>query len=134
MLNKIKELRIKAMKEKDLVARNTYESVYSAAQTLKGRESSDYVIDDAKVVDLIKKEIKIYTEMSLSKDVSRELELLNNLLPKQLDESEIKKHFMEFKKTNEKPTPKEFMEYLDQSLNLKGQYDKGLVARIVMSK
>ena len=61
-----------------------------------------------------------------------EVQLLNDLLPKQLTNEEIKEKYVTFSK-NETLNPKTFMSKLD-SEGYEGCYNKGIAAQIALGK
>ena len=126
----IEKLRIDAMKAKDKVARYAYEAVIAEIQRQSHLEN--VVMDKAKIISIIKSELKKYREMPNRKV---EIELLEKLLPVQLtteDLYELHTHVCT-RMQLEKLTPKQFMQGLDE-LNYVGQYDKGMAAKIASGK
>ena len=101
LLEKIKNLRLEAFKARKKEERFAYESVITEVQTQQGRGVE---INDGSVIGIIKKEISRYTEMNRHYEV----QLLNDLLPKQLTNEEIKEKYVTFSK-NETLNPKTFM-------------------------
>lgn len=133
MLDKIKKLKVQAMKDRNKIEQDAYNAVISSVQTAKGRGVG---VTDAMVLDVVKKEIKIFKETqssdkSLLEQYQQKAEILENLLPKQLTEDELTSLFNDNKETVK--NPKEFMNLLE-TLGHTGRYDKGLVARIVLKK
>jgi len=127
MLDKIKDLRLKAIKEKNQVARYAYESVITECQTTQGRGIE---LTEQKIVKIIKGEISKYQEMF--GDKSQEIKLLSVLLPEEkpvLSEQELETIFTGQDLRN----PKLAMEYLDNN-GYSGRYDKGLVAKLALRK
>lgn len=138
MYDKLKNLRIQSMKDKNKVSRTAYEGVISYLDLQRGRGVE---IDDSFVIGAVKKEIKEYNDsikQLLDQDKINELneriKYLVDFLPQQLSEDDLKNEFELYKKKHDGPyKPKEFMDYLN-SEGFDGQYDRGFVARLVMGK
>ena len=77
ILDKLKTLRIEAMKSKDSVARYAYESVIGECQTFAGRGNE---LTEDRVIKILKKEIDKYKEMV---GREKEVQLLSTLLPEE---------------------------------------------------
>jgi uncharacterized protein YqeY len=129
LLDKIKTLRIEAMKSKDSVARFAYEAVIGECQTFAGRGNE---LTEDRVVKILKKEIDKYKEMPARE---KEVQLLSILLPEekpQLTQAELKEIF-ETKLLNGEKNPKEFMRVLDET-GYVGRYNKGMAAKVALEK
>jgi len=127
MLKKITELRNKAFKDGDKLARNAYNSFITSCQTSKGRGEE---LTEKKLLKILKKEISKYKEM-VKKDY--EVELLSNLLPEekpQLSEEKIRKLINSYEGQK---NPGLVMKWLD-SQGYENLYNKGLVAKIVLNR
>lgn len=132
MLTKLKTIKIKALKENDNLTKDAINSVLASLDTQRGRGVE---INESKIFDVIKTEIKVYKEVQSNnkeylKESLEKAKILEQLLPKQLDENEL---LSIFKTQTNITTPKEFMAFLDSSGYL-GRYNKGLAARIVLKK
>lgn|SRR5690554_3932121 len=127
MFNELKKLRLQAMKDKNTLERFALESVISSIDAQRGR-IKDFEASDAVVIATIKKEIKSYSEM-VGRDA--EVEFLTSLLPKQLTNDELSLLIDKEFETGDKP--KDIIDKLNK-LGYEGRYDKGFVARVVMSK
>ena len=97
MKEKIKEMLIKAMKEKDAITRNALRYINSE---IAKKEKETGIISDSDIISIIKKEIKSIEETtSLIAGAGREEELMElnyraqqlaKLLPEQLSEEEVR--------------------------------------------
>lgn len=118
MLDKIKKLRIEAMKQREAGkdARLAYEGVISLID--RNTNPSD-TITDSLVIQTIKKEIKAYSEMTYDPSAAAKSAILEELLPRQLTTEELKQE-AEIYLGN--ATPKDWMKYLDSEFA--DQYDK----------
>lgn len=93
LLNDLKE----AMKEKDVIKKNTIQLI--RASILKYEKDNLKEVDDNKIMDIISKERKIRLDalkdfeksgrQDLIDETNKEIEVLNNYLPKQLDDKEL---------------------------------------------
>ena len=135
LLTQIKKQRFVAMKEKDTDTKLALESVLNAVDNLKG--SGPVEIDDAKVIQLVKKEIKAYTD-SMEKtngqlDTTAKIKVLESLLPKQLTNDEVVEILNITGILKVSNNPKRVMQTLDEN-GYAGQYDKGFVAKLALGK
>ena len=129
ILEKLKTLRIEAMKSKDTVARYAYEAVIGECQTFAGRGNE---LTEDRVAKILIKEIDKYKEMP---GREKEVELLSALKPEekpQLTEEELKNIFNNHLFSGEK-NPKEFMRVLDET-GYAGRYNKGMAAKVALGK
>lgn len=127
LLEKIKALRMDAFRNKVKDKRFAYEFVITEVQTKQGRGE---FVDDSLVIDTIKKEISRYTEMNRPIEV----EILTELLPKQLTTEKLRELFTTYSETEEeKLNPKTFMSKLDADGHA-GCYNKADVAKIALGK
>ena len=124
MLDKIKKLRIEAMKQREAGkdARLAYEGVISLID--RNTNPSD-TITDSLVIQTIKKEIKAYSEMIYDPSAAEKSAILEELLPRQLTTEELKQE-AEIYLGN--ATPKDWMKYLDSEFA--GQYDKRIAIQV----
>ena len=93
LLNDLKE----AMKEKDVIKKNTIQLI--RASILKYEKDNLKEVDDNKIMDIISKERKIRLDalkdfaksgrQDWIDETNKEIEVLNNYLPKQLDDKEL---------------------------------------------
>jgi uncharacterized protein YqeY len=83
LLENVKNLRLEAFKARKKEERFAYESVITEVQTQQGRGVE---ITDGSVIGIIKKEISRYTEMNRPLEV----QILSDLLPKQLTTEQLK--------------------------------------------
>jgi uncharacterized protein YqeY len=125
LLENVKNLRLEAFKARKKEERFAYESVITEVQTQQGRGVE---ITDGSVIGIIKKEISRYTEMNRPLEV----QILSDLLPKQLTTEQLKEKFLELSK-DEVLNPKTFMSKLDSN-GYEGCYNKGIAAQIVLGK
>lgn len=98
MKNKIKELLIKSMKNKDVIARNMLR--YINSEIAKKEKDTGKELDDNAIIDIIKKEIKSIEEnvqIAIAHghntnfyNEGTKAAVLASLLPKQLSEKEVK--------------------------------------------
>lgn len=127
LLERIKALRMDAFRNKVKDKRFAYEFVITEVQTKQGRGE---FVDDSLVIDTIKKEISRYTEMNRPVEV----EILTELLPKQLTTEKLKELFATYSENEEeKLNPKTFMSKLDSDGHA-GCYNKCDVAKIALGK
>lgn len=98
MKNKIKELLVKSMKSKDVIARNILR--YINSEIAKKEKDTGKELDDNGIIDIIKKEIKSIEEnvqIAIAHghntnfyDEGTKAAVLASLLPKQLTQEEVK--------------------------------------------
>lgn len=135
LYERLKYDRIIAMRGSALskLPREAITAVLASVDTQRGRGTE---ITDSSVMDIIKKEVRIFRECQSSdkqylEDCRLKADFLENTyVPKQLSKEELLKHYSD---TSCSKSPKEFMEYLD-SLNLAGRYDKGIAAGIALGR
>lgn len=116
MLDKIKKLRIQAMKDRDQNSRVAYEGVISIIDTARGRGVE---ITEEYIINSIKREIKAYAEMDYDASAAEKSSVLEALLPTQIDFAEISYEAMHY---TGKVNPKSWLEYMDA--NYLGRYSK----------
>lgn len=108
MKNKIKELLVKSMKSKDVIARNILR--YINSEIAKKEKDTGKELDDNGIIDIIKKEIKSIEEnvqiaiahghnMDFYEEGSK-AGVLASLLPKQLTQEEVKQAINELFEEN----------------------------------
>ena len=127
MLAQVTKLRNKEFKEGNKIARNAYNSVITAFQTAKGRGIE---LTNKKMLDILKKQIQMYTEMV---DREYEVNLLSELLPEekiQISEDKIRELFGTYEGDK---NPGLFMKWLNEQ-GYEDTYNKGLVAKIVLGR
>lgn len=130
MLNKIKGLRIQAMKDRadGRLAKEAYTAVLSSLDYARGNQVE---LNDSFIMGVIKKEIKIFRESSSSNpqillDYEEKAKILEKLLPVQLTEEYLAEQLLEFKG---ELSPKAFMDFLD-SKGFAGSYNKSIAAKM----
>ena len=116
MLDKIKKLRIQAMKDRNKNSRVAYEGVISIIDTARGRGVE---ITEEYIINSIKREIKAYAEMGYDASAALKSAVLEELLPRQLTTEELEQKADAYSGTE---TPKDWLGYLD--IEFAGQYDK----------
>ena len=116
MLDKIKKLRIQAMKDRNQNSRVAYEGVISIIDTARGRGVE---ITEEYIINSIKREIKAYAEMDYDASAALKSAVLEELLPRQLTTKELEQKAETYSGTE---TPKDWLGYLD--IEFAGQYDK----------
>lgn len=125
MIEQIKALRIQAMKDRSdegKLKRVAYEGVIASIDTLRGRGET---ITDELVIQNIKKEIKAYEEMSYDITAEFKAQVLNDLLPTQLTEEELKNYAFIYDGAK---TPKDWLAWLDS--DFVGRYDKRIAMQL----
>ena len=140
LLNRIKSLKMAAMKENNTESRikkEAYNAVISSVQTISTRpvDGKMVEVDNVFILGVIKREIRMFREaVSSDPNVLKEYELkakvLEELLPKQLLKEDLEILFSEF--TGEK-NPKAFMMFLDEK-GYGGSYNKSEAAAIALKK
>lgn len=140
MLDKIKKLKVLAIKknnEEGKLERDAYNAVLASVQLAQTKLVNDKLIevDDAVVISIIKKEIKVFEESASSnpkilEDFKSKAKILEGLLPKQLSDEDVSNFLAEY--TGNK-NPKEFMKFLDDK-GYVGCYNKGSAASLVLKK
>lgn len=137
-INKIKRLKLEAMKEntpESRLKRDAYNEVITSIQYKVGKQEQ---LTDSLVIGCIKAEIKKYTEYQSNSqqvllEAKQKANALEELLPKQLTREELisaienleDKYFA----LNEKVTPKYLMEALDAE-GYVGRYSKAMAAEL----
>lgn len=116
MLDKIKKLRIQAMKDRNQNSRVAYEGVISIIDTARGRGVE---ITEEYIINSIKREIKAYAEMDYDASAALKSAVLEELLPRQLTTEELEQKAEAYSGSE---TPKDWLGYLDNEFT--GQYDK----------
>ena len=116
MLDKIKKLRIQAMKDRNQNSRIAYEGVISIIDTARGRGVE---ITEEYIINSIKREIKAYAEMDYDASAALKSAVLEELLPRQLTTEELEQKAEAYSGIE---TPKDWLGYLD--IEFAGQYDK----------
>ena len=116
MLDKIKKLRIQAMKDRNQNSRVAYEGVISIIDTARGRGVE---ITEEYIINSIKREIKAYAEMDYDASAALKSAVLEELLPRQLTTEELEQKAEAYSGTER---PKDWLGYLD--IEFAGQYDK----------
>lgn len=132
-----------AMKEKDNFKLGVIRMVKGAIQLSK--INLKHELSDEEVIDVISKQIKMRKDSikefenagrnDLAEQNKKEIEILNQYMPKQLSENEIEKIIDDaFKKIN--PTSQKQMGLImkEVSPQLKGKADMGEVNKIIKSK
>lgn len=140
MKEKIKEMLVKAMKEKDAVTRNALRYINSE---IAKKEKEMGSVTDSDIVSIIKKEIKSIEETtSLIAGAGREEELMElnyraqqlaSLLPKQLSEEEVRLEVEFILSYSQFPNMGNAMKAI-LSTDLAEKADKALIAKIVKEK
>ena len=140
MKEKIKEILVKAMKEKDAVTRNALRYINSE---IAKKEKEMGSVTDSDVISIIKKEIKSIEETtSLIAGAGREEELMElnyrsqqlaSLLPKQLSEEEVRLEVEFILSYSQFPNMGCAMKGI-LSTSLAEKADKALIAKIVKEK
>ena len=140
MKEKIKEMLVKAMKEKDAVTRNALRYINSE---IAKKEKETGIISDSDIISIIKKEIKSIEETtSLIAGAGREEELMElnyrsqqlaKLLPEQLSEEEIRLKIEAILSYSQFPNMGNAMKAI-LSTDLAEKADKALIAKIVKEK
>ena len=134
MLNKIKGLKVQAMKDREegKIAKDAYTAVLSSLDYARGKGT---VIDDAAVLAAVKKEIKVFNESvnvdsKVVADYRLKAVILEKLLPAQLSHDQMAEKLTLCPLDEDgKITPKSFMKYLDDE-GFAGAYDTGLAAKL----
>ena len=140
MKEKIKEILVKAMKEKDDVTRNALRYINSE---IAKKEKEMGSVTDSDIISIIKKEIKSIEETtSLIAGAGREEELMElnyrsqqlaSLLPKQLSEEEVRLEVEFILSYSQFPNMGCAMKGI-LSTSLAEKADKALIAKIVKEK
>ena len=140
MLNKIKALKMAAMKENNSeskIKKEAYNAVISSVQTISARPVDGKMIevDNVFILGVIKREIRMFREAASSDpNILREYELkakvLEELLPKQLLKEDLKNLLTDYEGER---VPKEFMKYLDDKGYI-GAYNKKDAADVILGK
>lgn len=140
MKEKIKEMLVKAMKEKDAITRNALRYINSE---IAKKEKETGIISDSDIVSIIKKEIKSIEETTgLIAGAGREEELMElnyraqqlaKLLPEQLSEEEIRLKIEFILSYSQFPNMGNAMKAI-LSTDLAEKADKALIAKIVKKK
>ena len=140
MKEKIKEMLVKAMKEKDAVTRNALRYINSE---IAKKEKETGIISDSDIISIIKKEIKSIEETtSLIAGAGREEELMElkyraqqlaKLLPEQLSEEEVRLKIEAILSYSQFPNMGNAMKAI-LSTDLAEKADKALIAKIVKEK
>ena len=140
MKEKIKEMLVKAMKEKDAITRNALRYINSE---IAKKEKETGIISDSDIISIIKKEIKSIEETtSLIAGAGREEELMElnyrsqqlaKLLPEQLSEEEVRLKIEAILSYSQFPNMGNAMKAI-LSTDLAEKADKALIAKIVKEK
>lgn len=140
MKEKIKEMLVKAMKEKDAITRNALRYINSE---IAKKEKEMGSVTDSDIVSIIKKEIKSIEETTgLIAGAGREEELMElnyrsqqlaSLLPKQLSEEEVRLEVEFILSYSQFPNMGCAMKAI-LSTDLAEKADKALIAKIVKEK
>ena len=140
MKEKIKEMLVKAMKEKDAITRNALRYINSE---IAKKEKETGIISDSDIISIIKKEIKSIEETTgLIAGAGREEELMElnyrsqqlaSLLPKQLSEEEVRLKIEAILSYSQFPNMGNAMKAI-LSTDLAEKADKALIAKIVKEK
>lgn len=140
MKEKIKEMLVKAMKEKDAITRSTLRYINSE---ITKKEKEIGIINDSDIISIIRKEIKsIEKTTSLIAGAGREEELmelnyraqqLTKLLPKQLSEKEVRLKIEAILSYSQFSNMGNVMNAI-LSTDLAEKADKALIAKIVKEK
>lgn len=140
MKEKIKEMLVKAMKEKDAITRNALRYINSE---IAKKEKEIGIINDSDIVSIIKKEIKSIEETTgLIAGAGREEELMElnykaqqlaKLLPEQLSEEEVKLKIEAILSYSQFSNMGNAMKAI-LSTDLAEKADKALIAKIVKEK
>lgn len=140
MKEKIKEMLVKAMKEKDAVTRNALRYINSE---IAKKEKEMGLVTDSDIISIIKKEIKSIEETtSLIAGAGREEELMElnyrsqqlaKLLPEQLSEEEVRLKIEAILSYSQFPNMGNAMKAI-LSTDLAEKADKALIAKIVKEK
>ena len=140
MKEKIKEMLVKAMKEKDAITRNALRYINSE---IAKKEKEMGSVTDSDIVSIIKKEIKSIEETTgLIAGAGREEELMElnyrsqqlaSLLPKQLSEEEVRLEVEFILSYSQFPNMGNAMKAI-LSTDLAEKADKALIAKIVKEK
>jgi uncharacterized protein YqeY len=94
MINKLKEKRIRAMKDRDIVAKGLYDTILGEVQL---RESKGEKLNDDKIIKVILKMKESCKLMMSAGDscASYEIELCDSLLPEMLTHEDIRSIIIE---------------------------------------
>ena len=140
MKEKVKEMLVKAMKEKDAITRNALRYINSE---IAKKEKETGIISDSDIVSIIKKEIKSIEETTgLIAGAGREEELMElnyraqqlaKLLPEQLSEEEVRLKIEFILSYSQFPNMGNAMKAI-LSTDLAEKADKALIAKIVKEK
>lgn len=140
MKEKIKEMLVKAMKEKDAITRNALRYINSE---IAKKEKETGIISDSDIISIIKKEIKSIEETTgLIAGAGREEELMElnyraqqlaKLLPEQLSEEEVRLEVEFILSYSQFPNMGNAMKAI-LSTDLAEKADKALIAKIVKEK
>ena len=140
MKEKIKEMLVKAMKEKDAVTRNALRYINSE---IAKKEKEMGSVTDSDIVSIIKKEIKSIEETTgLIAGAGREEELMElnyraqqlaKLLPEQLSEEDVRLKIEAILSYSQFPNMGNAMKAI-LSTDLAEKADKALIAKIVKEK
>lgn len=128
-----------ALKNRDRVKVDTLRFLLGAAFNLQIEKGKDYVLTDNDFLNVISKQVKTHKEsiemftqgkrQDLVNRETAELKILQNYLPAQLSESEIRSLISEIRKNN--PSADFGILIRLAMTELKGQADGALVARIL---
>ena len=133
MLTELKKLRMKAMKEKDTVARYAYEVVITECDRKRGQVGRD--VTESETIKILKREIGKYKETIFTPenrdDTLRSIGLLEVFVPKMIMDHEVRGLLTESGITF--TNPKEAMSWMDEE-GYKDRYKKGIVAEYVLRK
>lgn len=140
MKEKIKEMLVKAMKEKDAITRNALRYINSE---IAKKEKEIGIINDSDIISIIRKEIKSIEETTgLIAGAGREEELmelnyraqqLTKLLPQQLSEEEVRLKIEAILSYSQFSNMGNVMNAI-LSTDLAEKADKALIAKIVKEK
>lgn len=140
MKEKIKEMLVKAMKEKDAITRSTLRYINSE---IAKKEKEIGIISDSDIISIIRKEIKSIEETTgLIAGAGREEELMElnyraqqlaKLLPEQLSEEEVRHEIELILSYSQFSNMGNVMNAI-LSTDLAEKTDKALIAKIVKEK
>ena len=140
MKEKIKEMLVKAMKEKDVITRNALRYINSE---IAKKEKETGIISDSDIISIIKKEIKSIEETTgLIAGAGREEELMElnyraqqlaRLLPEQLSEEDVRLKIEAILSYSQFPNMGNAMKAI-LNTDLAEKADKALIAKIVKEK
>lgn len=107
MYDKIKSLRIQAMKDRNHNDRVAYEGVLSILDNARGRGID---VNSTYIINTVKREIKAYQEMDYDSTAVYKMEALTNLLPEQVSIEVLSQLAISYPGIKQ---PKFWFEYLD---------------------